>query len=327
MSDRKSILLGGLIGLALAGGSAIAQEAPPPLPPGVIGVPAGTGKWPAQAIVEASLPGHVVYRPAAMPKAKLPVVLWGNGGCRDNGLGNARFLRQVASHGYLIVAAGHARREEPMRQASPPSAAPVAAAGTPGAEGPARGADETQAAQLAEGLDWAIAQNDRRASPYYRRLDTRAVAVMGHSCGGLQAIAVAADPRIRTAMIFNSGIYNRGAASGRSGILLTKDALERIHGPVAYVNGGPADIAYANALDDYQRIDRVPALFAWLPVGHGGTFFTEPNGGPYADVAIAWLDWQLKGDRKAGRMFAGRDCGLCTDRKWTVARKGLDAAP
>ncbi|MDB5719412.1 MAG: hypothetical protein JWP15_30 [Alphaproteobacteria bacterium] len=309
--------------LASLAGAVLAQAEPPPLPPGPIGAPAGTGPWPAQAIVEPSLANHVVYRPAALPGRLLPVLLWGNGGCRDNGLGNARFLREVASHGYLVVAAGHARGEEPMRPAPAPTTKPVAPAGAPGAEGPARGADETQASQLTDGLDWAVAQNKLRSSPYFHRLDTGSVAVMGHSCGGLQAIAIAADPRVRTAMIWNSGIYNRGAASGRSGILLTKDALARIHGPIAYINGGPADIAYANALDDFQRIDRVPALFAWLPVGHGGTFFTAPNGGAYADIAIAWLDWQLKRDRKAGAMFLGKNCGLCRDSRWTVQRKRL----
>ena len=78
----------------------------------------------------------------------------------------------------------------------------------------------------------------------------------------------------------------------------------------------PPDKAYAAFMDP-------AALLAWLPVGHGGTYFTEPNGGAYADVATAWLDWQLKGDRRAGRMFTGKDCGLCRDARWTVQRKKL----
>lgn len=303
---------------------AAAQETAPPHGPGVIGEPAGTGPWPAVALVEASLADHTIYRPATLPPRPLPIVLWGNGACADNGLGNARFLRQVASHGFLIVAAGHARQENPMRPRPAPSIVPAAAAGTPGAPGPARGGvDETQASQLVDGLNWAIAQNGLRTSPYYHRLDTKAVAVMGHSCGGLQAIAVAADPRVRTAMIWNSGVYNRGPSTGRSGIAVTKEDLRRIHGPVAYINGGPSDIAYANALDDFTRIDQVPAFFAWLPVGHGGTFFTEPNGGAYGDVAVAWLNWQLRRDAAAGRMFTGKDCGLCKDRAWVVQRKRL----
>jgi dienelactone hydrolase len=318
------LALAALLAGPLLAAPAAAQEAPPPHPPGIIGVPGGTGPSPAIAAVEASLPHHTIYRPARLPRRKLPILLWGNGACRDNGLGYARFLRQLASHDYRVGAVGHARREEPLRPPPPSSTAPVAPAGAAGAPGPGRGVDETQASQLVEGLDWAIAENARKGSPLRGRLDTKAVAVMGHSCGGLQAIAVAADPRVRTAMIWNSGVYNRGAASGRSGIAVTKDDLARIHGPIAYINGGPADIAFVNALDDFEKIDRVPALFAWLPVGHGGTFFTEANGGAYADVAVAWLDWQLKRDRRAGRMFAGTACGLCRDGRWTVRRKRLD---
>ena len=67
----------------------------------------------------------------------------------------------------------------------------------------------------------------------------------------------------------------------------------------------------------------MPAFFGWLPVAHGGTYFTEPNGGRFADIATAWLDWQLKGDRKAARLFSGKNCGLCRNSPWTVRRKRL----
>jgi dienelactone hydrolase len=309
-----------LIGLAA---SAAAAQPVPPQGPGIIGAPAGSGAYPAVAEVDASLPGHTLYHPQRLPRARMPIVLWGNGACHDNGLGNARFLREVASHGYLVVAVGHARAEEPMRPVPPPSTQPVIPTGRPGGEGPGPGVDETMASQLTEGLDWALAENKRRGSRYYGRLDSNAVAVMGHSCGGLQAIAIAADPRVRTAMIWNSGVYNRGPATGRSGISVTKDQLRQIRGPIAYVNGGPSDIAYVNALDDFNRIDHVPALFAWQPVGHGGTFYTAPNGGAYGKVAVGWLDWQLKGDSRAARLFRGRACGLCTDRSWTIMKKKI----
>ena len=307
---------------------ALAQGAPSPPAspqgPGVIGDPGGTGPSPAVAEVNAGLPGMTLYHPAKAPARKMPIVLWGNGACRDNGLGNARFLREISSHGYFVVAAGHARREEPMRPVQAPSVTPVAPAGAPGAPGPGRGVDETQSAQLIQGLNWAIAENARAGGPYYRRLDTAHVAVMGHSCGGLQAIEVAADPRITTAVIWNSGVYNRGPATGRSGVAVTKEQLKAIHSPIAYINGGPSDIAYVNALDDFERINHVPAFFAWIPVGHGGTFYTAENGGEYGQVGVQWLDWQLKGDRKAGANFKGAKCGLCTNSRWTVRSKGMD---
>ena len=42
------------------------------------------------------------------------------------------------------------------------------------------------------------------------------------------------------------------------------------------------------------------------------------------EAAIAWLDWRLKGDAKAAKWFAGKDCGLCRDARWTVKARGLD---
>ena len=40
---------------------------------------------------------------------------------------------------------------------------------------------------------------------------------MGHSCGGLQALAAGADPRVTTVVAFASGVYNR-PGSGLSGV-------------------------------------------------------------------------------------------------------------
>ena len=92
-----------------------------------------------------------------------------------------------------------------------------------------------------------------------------------------------------------------------------------------YLTGGPSDVAHPNASDDVARIDRVPVFFGSLPVGHGGTF-SAPNGGDRAQVSARWLDWQLKADADAGREFAGADCRLCTDTRWTVVQKRLPPA-
>jgi hypothetical protein len=76
-------------------------------------------------------------------------------------------------------------------------------------------------------------------------------------------------------------------------------------------------------MDDFARITRVPAAVANIEKGHGGTYW-EPNGGPAAQVVVKWLDWQLRGDDTAGRMFKGKDCGLCRDAAWSLKTKGLD---
>jgi hypothetical protein len=177
------------------------------------------------------------------------------------------------------------------------------------------------------GLDWAIAENKRPTSIYYNKIDTAKVAVAGHSCGGIQAILAGADPRIRTALVLNSGIVVpvEGAApsANASGTMsTTKAALKGFHTPVLYINGGPDAIEYKNSLDDFARIDHVPVFMGEVQVNHGGTF-RQQNGGSYAKVIKAWLDWQVNGDQSAASWFTGANCKLCTDPDWKVSRKSI----
>ncbi len=72
-----------------------------------------------------------------------------------------------------------------------------------------------------------------------------------------------------------------------------------------------------------MKIDKVPVAMANHDVGHGGTY-SQPNGGEFGRVAVAWLQWQLKSDEAAGKMFKGASCGLCTDTKWKFEKKKID---
>ena len=73
------ISIGGLW-LALGLGSATIVQAQ------VIGSAGGTGPLPAVAERVATLPQHTLYRPLQFPTAPLPLLVWGNGACRGNGL-------------------------------------------------------------------------------------------------------------------------------------------------------------------------------------------------------------------------------------------------
>jgi hypothetical protein len=89
-----------------------------------------------------------------------------------------------------------------------------------------------------------------------------------------------------------------------------------MHAPVLYMSGDESDIAYVNANDDFERINHIPVFRAYqMGIGHGGTF---------GKIALAWLDWQLKGDDEAAKMFKGIACGLCTDPEWVVSKKKID---
>jgi hypothetical protein len=173
---------------------------------------------------------------------------------------------------------------------------------------------------LLDAIDWATAENQRAGSKYAGKVDIAKIAVMGHSCGGLEALEVAPDPRVTTAVIWSSGVLNDFTKGPAMPVHVSKDTLQQLHSPVAYFTGGTKDVAYPNATDDFARIHKIPAFLASLEVGHGGTY-AQPNGGPFGVVGVAWLEWQLKGDKRAAKMFTGPACGLCTDSRWTVQQK------
>ena len=285
----------------------------------------GTGKFPAMKEEVASLPNHVVYRPAQLDKlgsTKLGLYVFGNGGCSNDGASARLHLLEVASHGYLAIAPGRLRSGPGAtvpRPATPPPPPAPAPGGAPASLPP----PATSSADLTAAIDWALKQNDDPKSPYHHKIDPKAIAVSGYSCGGLQALEIAKDARIKTLVIMNSGIFNAGTGSAIPGMNPQKSLLETLHTPTLYILGGETDIAYPNGTDDFKRIDKVPVFLGnVLKVGHGGTYW-EPNGGKAAAAVVAWLDWQLRSDQKAAKSFVGKDCGLCTDSAWLVEKKKI----
>lgn len=287
-------------------------------PPNVPDTP-GTGKYPALKEETPSLPEHTVYRPAdlaVLGAKKLGVYVFGNGACSNDGASSRLHLLEIASHGYLAIAPGRIRTGPGATVPPDPPRPPRSEQGNP----PKLPKPPTSSADLLAALDWAIAQNRDPGSPYHGKIDESAIAISGFSCGGLQALQIASDPRVKTLIVMNSGIFN-DTTQGISGIDVSKSLLDKIHTPTFYILGGETDIAYTNGMDDFKRITHVPAFLGNLVgVGHGGTYW-QPNGGKAAAAVVAWLEWQLRGDQQAAINFTSEDCGLCRDPAWQVVAR------
>lgn len=265
----------------------------------------GSGPYPAMLEVDLALPNASIYHPADMTRLggrKLGVLIWGNGGCSNDGASAAAHLAEIASHGYLVIAPGK------------PLTAPFAAGS------PAPLFMATTIGDLRAALDWALAENGRAGSPYYQRIDPALVAVSGHSCGGMQAILLGQDPRVKAVIIHNSGINE--LLPDNPPLLMHRERLQGLHTPVLFVLGGKTDVAWPWGQQAFDDLTKVPVFIASHDTGHGGTF-AEPHGGANAQVATDWLEWQLRGDKQAARTFVGPNCTLCVDPKWTVRKKGI----
>lgn len=262
----------------------------------------GTGPYKAIMKEDASLKEHTILVPQDLSvfgkDQKLPVLVWGNGACTNSPWEHYKFLNEIASHGFIVLATGFIPMDEQ------------------GYRGPM-----SRTEQQIESIDWIIAQNADKNSPYYNKIDTKNICVAGMSCGGLQTLFNCADPRISLLMICNSGLFNQQNANQAVGgmPMPPKEKLNEIHTPIMYLLGGETDIAYGNGMDDFHRINHVPALAVNFPVGHGGTY-RQPHGGEFTVAALAWLQWQMKGDAEAAKMFKGSDPGLLKREKWTLEK-------
>ncbi|MCP5144434.1 MAG: hypothetical protein H6978_06390 [Gammaproteobacteria bacterium] len=244
-------------------------------------------------------PRYVTYRPAdlsAFPaRDRLPVLVWGNGGCAIDGGRYAEFLGTIASHGFLVMTTTALEGEGRMQQTPP---------------------------MLVAAVDWAQAENQRAGSPLEGKIDMSHVAVMGQSCGGMLSVGLGTDPRVGTIGVFNSGV-SAPNPEGQDPNRPTTADLARVHGPVLFINGHERDFMLQASRANFDLVNNVPTFYgARHGAGHTATVF-HPGGGEYANVAANWLRYQFKGDSKAGEMFVGSSCSLCTDANWDTAAKGL----
>ena len=268
-----------------------------------------TGPYDVVIEHDPGLETHTIFRPAELSMDQHPVMVWGEGGCADNGMMFAEFLSEVASHGFVIIADG-------------PPGGIGAGAGGPGAPGggraggpPPRMDNMVNGTDLIAAIDWLEARAEDRNSRFYDKVNVSGVAAMGMSCGGLMSYGASHDPRVATVGIWNSGLFEAD-----------EDLYNDIQGSVIIVTGGESDIAYANGLRDFEDLPAdIPVFYGAYPsVGHGGAY-NQDNGGAYGAAIVAWLKWQLMGDTSddARGFFVGEDCILCQDPSWVTDSRSL----
>ena len=254
-----------------------------------------SGTGPHKVVIETNSANGIkcgtIYRPEDLGAAnKYPILVWGEGGCSQDGYSNQAAMGEIASWGYFVVADG-----------------------TPGSANACAGGQDGKA--FLDYISWAIAENDKSCSAYYQSLEPTKIAADGFSCGGLMSENSSGDPRFSAIGITSSGLMGANTA-----------LYAKIHTPFKIMNGGSSDIAYQNGLNDYNAISAlgIPIVyFSKTSLGHGGDL-GQPRG-DFNKVNLAWLNWQLKGDTgETGKGYlTGSTCKICTDSGWTTKSANL----
>ncbi|RPA77371.1 hypothetical protein BJ508DRAFT_319099 [Ascobolus immersus RN42] len=179
----------------------------------------------------------------------------------------------------------------------------VIANGRPGGQG------SSNNQWMHDALRW-VRQNAGKTWPY-ERVDASRVAAAGMSCGGVEAY------EMRNSGVVGIGIFNSGLLDGNNRARI----MSEVKAPIFYFMGGPSDIAYQNAEQDYRLVPgNVASWKGNLNVGHGGTY-QDNEGGKFGWAAVNWVKWVLRQD-VSGRAFFTE--GGAQRDGWQVESKRLD---
>jgi hypothetical protein len=323
----------------------------------------GRGPYKAILSGESSLPTHTIYRPNDLKPfggaKKLPILAFANGGCRNSSGEFRNLLSDVASHGYLVVAIGPAGDAlvagSEGRLVSSKAVQLLDAADWAIKQNADPGSrffqkiDITKVAvagQSCGGFQAIEVSGDPRiTTSIVLNSGVGLISQLPASPPAPEAKDSTADSGEKRKGEYGTGstntqnlgsVFDKMAqryapyAPPSSGALnlptreVADKELASLHSSVLYIIGGPSDIAYKGASKDFEMIHAVPVAFLNQDVGHYPATYREPNGGDFSVAVTGWLDWQLKGDLQAKKLFVGSDCGLCKDPKWKVQSKNLN---
>jgi hypothetical protein len=148
----------------------------------------GSGPYPAHYLADPSLPNHTVYAPKSPPPAnvKMPVIVFGNGGCVNIGTLMSSLLTEIASHGYLVIANGPPQMGASMVW---PQLGGKGLEGLLSGLGSLTSMAQSKVSQMTESIDWVHKGNAKK----YGEIDAENIAASGQSCGALEAYAADVD--------------------------------------------------------------------------------------------------------------------------------------
>jgi hypothetical protein len=192
--------MGGIFGIGKSIVSAGVSDMPPGLMNGLftpgLETPKGTavgattvgsGPYPARYVADPTLPNHTVYAPKSPPPAniKMPVIIFGNGGCVNIGTLMSSLLTEIASHGYLVIANGPPQKGVSMSMTAGalPQLAGKGLQGLLSGLGSMMSMAQSKVSQMTESIDWVYKGNAKK----YGEIDIGKIAASGQSCGALEA--------------------------------------------------------------------------------------------------------------------------------------------
>jgi hypothetical protein len=127
----------------------------------------------------------------------------GNGACTGWGGWFSKFLAEISSHGFVVIANGNPDSDSIIQM--------------------------TKGTDIPDAIDWVY---KNAGTGEYAHIDKTRLAVAGQSCGGIQAYSASLDPRVTLLGIFNSGLIVENNTY----------LFDKLHTPVGYFLGGPTDI-------------------------------------------------------------------------------------
>lgn len=224
-----------------------------------------------QEIHEADGRTYYIYYPENIQSSKktYPVLSWANGTACQPSMYTGMFA-ELAKGGYIVIA----------------SSETMAADGT---------------AQIAA-LDFVISLNNDSSSAAYKKVNTKALGVIGHSQGGRSSVnAAVKDSRIKCVVSLAGSNYLEEAEPNSTPTFFIAGGSDMIVSPSQWIQ--PAfDVA------------KGPAVYASLNKAIHTTCCTTPE--KYSSYILDWCDAWLKNDKGALNTFKANGT-LSSDSSWS----------